>query len=250
MCVFGFAENGKYKKVINKNLTQKQQELIKDYNKYTNHAQNVKKQNSLIARNAAINVRLFVRIDDDERHLDGGRRRRHQAALLRLSVAGHQTLEGHLLQNQFAQLLLLGLNALLARLILHFQIGALLLVGFVLKIDLLIEVSRSTNLCRIRGQSDPADLLLVFGYNVHGHQHVEGVVDTPADVLLIVVGRIDRLALRFLGAKLKTSECALAVTEEMCKRQSVCLLIYFTFSRLPLPPVHRLPHCMWSCPSP
>lgn len=86
--------------------------------------------NVLIARNAAINVSFLVRIHDDERHLNGGRGRRHQSTLLRLAVARHQTLERDLLQNQFAQLLLLVLDALLARLVLHLQAGALLNINY------------------------------------------------------------------------------------------------------------------------
>lgn len=82
----------------------------------------------LVSRNAAVDVRLLVRVDNYERHLNGGGWRRNQAAFLRLAVARHETLKGHLLQNQFAQLLLLGLDALLARLVLLLQIGALLCV--------------------------------------------------------------------------------------------------------------------------
>lgn len=40
---------------------------------------------------------------------------------------------------------------------------------------------------RVGGQTEPLDLLLLFGDDVHGHEHVEGVIDTPPDVLLVVL---------------------------------------------------------------
>lgn len=43
-----------------------------------------------------------------------------------------------------------------------------------------------TLLGRVGGQADPADLLLLLGYDVHGHQHVESIIHTPADVLLVI----------------------------------------------------------------
>lgn len=43
-----------------------------------------------------------------------------------------------------------------------------------------------TFLRRVGGESDPFDLLLVFGDDVHGHQDVQSVVNPSADVLLIV----------------------------------------------------------------
>ena len=37
------------------------------------------------------------------------------------------------------------------------------------------------------GESQPLDLFLLFGDDVHGHEDVEGVVNTPPDVLLVVL---------------------------------------------------------------
>ena len=41
-------------------------------------------------------------------------------------------------------------------------------------------------LCGVGGQADPLDFLLLLGDDVHGHEHVEGVVHAPPDVLLVV----------------------------------------------------------------
>lgn len=38
----------------------------------------------------------------------------------------------------------------------------------------------------VGGEADPLDLLLLLGDDVHGHEHVEGIVDSAADVLLVV----------------------------------------------------------------
>ena len=37
------------------------------------------------------------------------------------------------------------------------------------------------------GESQPLDLFLLFGDDVHGHEDVEGVVNAPPDVLLVVL---------------------------------------------------------------
>lgn len=44
-----------------------------------------------------------------------------------------------------------------------------------------------SHLCRICGQSYPANLLLVLGNNIDCHQYVERIVDTTSDILLITV---------------------------------------------------------------
>lgn len=41
-------------------------------------------------------------------------------------------------------------------------------------------------LSRIGGQANPFDLLFLFGDDVHGHQHIECVIDTPSNVLLVI----------------------------------------------------------------
>ena len=45
-------------------------------------------------------------------------------------------------------------------------------------------------------KSDPFDLLFLFGDDVHRHEDVEGVVNTPPDVLLIVTMEWERGKLR------------------------------------------------------
>ena len=39
----------------------------------------------------------------------------------------------------------------------------------------------------IVGQASPENLLLVLGYDVHGHEHVQGVIHAPPDVLLVIL---------------------------------------------------------------
>lgn len=41
-------------------------------------------------------------------------------------------------------------------------------------------------LCGVGGQANPLDFLLLFGDDVHGHEHVERVVNTPPYVLLVI----------------------------------------------------------------
>jgi hypothetical protein len=41
-------------------------------------------------------------------------------------------------------------------------------------------------LSRVGGQADPLDLLLLLGDDIHGHEHVQGIVDTAPDVLLVI----------------------------------------------------------------
>ena len=40
-------------------------------------------------------------------------------------------------------------------------------------------------LCRVGGQSKPLDLLLLLGDDVHGHQNVQSIVHSAADVLVV-----------------------------------------------------------------
>ena len=70
------------------------------------------------------------------------------------------------LQYKLLQLLSFVLDALCPPLSLHFKVVALL--------------------GRVGGQPNPADLLLLLGDDVHGHQHVQRIVHTPPDVLLVV----------------------------------------------------------------
>ena len=41
-------------------------------------------------------------------------------------------------------------------------------------------------LSRVGRQSDPADLLLLLGDDVHGHQHIQRVVHASPNVLLVI----------------------------------------------------------------
>jgi hypothetical protein len=70
------------------------------------------------------------------------------------------------LQNQVTQLLLLLCNP------------------FATLFVLLLQLQTLTH--RIGGQANPPDLLFLLGYNVHGHQHVQGVVDATSNVFLVV----------------------------------------------------------------
>lgn len=42
-----------------------------------------------------------------------------------------------------------------------------------------------TFLCRVGRKSDPADLFLLFGDDIHCHEDVKGIVNTATDILLI-----------------------------------------------------------------
>jgi hypothetical protein len=72
------------------------------------------------------------------------------------------------LQDQVTQLLLLLCNPFAALLVLFLQLETL---------------SHG-----VGGQADPSDLFFLLRYDVHGHQYVQGVVDTTSYVLLIVGG--------------------------------------------------------------
>ena len=37
----------------------------------------------------------------------------------------------------------------------------------------------------ITGKSFPTNILLVFGYDIHGHENIEGVVDSTTNILFI-----------------------------------------------------------------
>ena len=51
----------------------------------------------------------------------------------------------------------------------------------------LVDLETVGLLYRVGGQPKPLDLLLLFGDDVHGHQHIEGIVDTSSDVFLVVL---------------------------------------------------------------
>ena len=40
-------------------------------------------------------------------------------------------------------------------------------------------------LSRISRQSKPSDLFLLFGYNIHGHQHIEGIIHSSSNILVV-----------------------------------------------------------------
>ena len=42
-------------------------------------------------------------------------------------------------------------------------------------------------LCGVGGETDPLDLLLLLGDDVHGHEHVESIIHSPPDVFLVVL---------------------------------------------------------------
>mmetsp|Transcript_25359 Transcript_25359/g.74005 ORF Transcript_25359/g.74005 Transcript_25359/m.74005 type:complete len:336 (+) Transcript_25359:60-1067(+) len=140
----------------------------------------VEKDLLLVLRHLAVDDCLLFGVDQNERQRNapvaavgrrarGARRgaaRRSRGRVSR-AVALDEVHEGDLLRDELLQVQPLLVQPILPAREVHLHASALLL--------------------RVAGQAFPQDLLLLLGDDLHGHEHVEGVVDAPPDVLLVVL---------------------------------------------------------------
>mmetsp|Transcript_11527 Transcript_11527/g.27921 ORF Transcript_11527/g.27921 Transcript_11527/m.27921 type:complete len:271 (-) Transcript_11527:692-1504(-) len=134
----------------------------------------------LVLGDLALDRVVLLRVYDDKREEDAGL----SVGLreLRLRVAVQQLAETDELGGQLAKLCLLVDHLLL--LLLDLLPEALLLALRVVARGLGAVVANH------RGEALPPDILLVLRDDVHRGQHVEGVVSTPSDVLLVAHVRL------------------------------------------------------------
>mmetsp|Transcript_29608 Transcript_29608/g.48855 ORF Transcript_29608/g.48855 Transcript_29608/m.48855 type:complete len:200 (-) Transcript_29608:340-939(-) len=115
-----------------------------------------------IGAHLALNDRTRMRVDNDERQ-------RNLFVFLRLApaIVFHQVAKAHLLHQQLAKGLTLALHFLFPKLSLTFQ-----------HIQIVVSVRR---------EALPGYFLLFLRDNIHGHKHIQSVIDAAPNILLVVL---------------------------------------------------------------